>query len=126
MQYQTPDFGFIAQAGRQIGAGLEGYAEAKKKQADYNLNKSQMKQAYQAIYDQNVERYMNETGETDPYKAGKFVSNYYLPPMGSEDSKDFTNRLLLVEPKFEAALSRKRFRFIRKRPQSQNHTKDLK
>lgn len=108
MQYQAPNFDFIGLAGQQIGKGVEKYAKAKAKETTYNLNKAQAKQAYQAVYTQSVERYMKETGETDEYKAGKFVANYYMPPMSSETGKDMVTRLLSVEPKFEAALKQKK------------------
>jgi hypothetical protein len=108
MQYQAPNFDFIALAAQQAGTGIKEYAKEKKKEEDYNFSKKETKQAYQMVYDQSVERYMKETGETDPYKAGKFVASYYMPPMSSEKGKDVLTRLLSVEPKFEAALKQKK------------------
>lgn len=101
MNYQTPDFSFIERAGNIAGQAIKDYSAAKKIEID---NKDKQK-AYQAVYKASVDRYMKETGEADPVKAGAFVAKFYLPPSREESGTQMSTRLLTVETMFEKALN---------------------
>lgn len=97
MQYQTPDFGFIATAGRQLGEGIKDYKETKKKEHEIKIDEENFNKAYTAVITEIKTKYKEITGDPDDVHATHFATQIAMPKMKSETASQAATRLMNMD-----------------------------
>lgn len=111
MQYQTPDFGFIATAGRQLGEGIKDYSVAKekerekqKKEQEIKIDEDNFNKAYNAIVTEIKTKYKEITGDPDEVHATHFATQIAMPKMKTETASEAATRLMSMDTVLEKKL----------------------
>jgi hypothetical protein len=112
MQYQAPDFGFIATAGRQAGEAVQGNAAAKekervtkKKEDELKMDEATFNQAYNSVITEIKNKYKEITGDPDEYNATRFASQIAMPKMKTETASQAAQRLMSMDTVLEKKLT---------------------
>jgi hypothetical protein len=105
MQYQTPDFGFIATAGRQLGEGIEMSREKKKKEQEIKIDEANFNKAYNAVITEIKTKYKEITGDNDDVHATHFATSIAMPKMKSETASQAAARLMSMDTVLDKKLN---------------------
>jgi hypothetical protein len=103
MNYQAPNFDFIATAGQQAGQAIQGYAKNKNTEYNIKLDDDQASKAHEEIVSKVAEEYMTATG-ADPVSSYTFAARFFPGKFKSETASEAAQRWLAAEPKYKAAL----------------------
>ncbi len=106
MNLQAPNFDFIAVAGQQAGNAVHNYRAEKKVEEKEKADKAKVNQIYNDVLAQTSQKYMQETGETDPVKVMVAVNKFFPGGFKNETPEGMYERMMKAEPLFNAEIER--------------------